>query len=239
MSVPIGNDGGYNYFSDGLHRLDGFLRYRAGITDSANMALASLFIALAALLFTVGSFWWIHARRGKLQSFPPQTFAGYLQRDSAAIRLPLSILNTGAVPIVVTDLRLRLEPIEGDELLMHCRTFRRSLTPEADDVDDFAHPWTVPGRTVVSKHLEFASTSDPDSILSGAPVNAVIEGLTDRQTTWTTLLRFPLHVEIMAHIGRYITYSNQEHVWQPNLRSDAAKAHSKLRAEIEARKEAS
>lgn len=122
------------------------------------MALASIFIALAAVLFTIGSFWWIHARRGSLRSFPPQTFAGYLQQDSAAIRLPLSIFNTGAVPIVVTDLRLRLEPTQGDELLMHCRTFRRSLTPEADDVEDFAHPWSVPGRTVVSKHVEFAST---------------------------------------------------------------------------------
>lgn len=68
-------------------------------------------------------------------------------------------------------------------------------------------------------------------------MNAVVEVLTDRKTTWTAIVRFPLHVEIMAHIGRYITYSNQEHAWQPNLRSKAAEAHSKLRAEIKARKE--
>lgn len=202
------------------------------------MAIASVVIALTALLFTIGSFWWIHARRGRLQGFPPKTFAGFLQRESATIRLPLSIFNMGAVPIVVTDLRLRLEPNEGDELLLHCRTFRRSLRPETDDVDDFAHPWSVPGRTVASKHVEFASTSDPESILTGTPANAILEVLTDHDTRWTTLLRFPLHVEIMEHTGRYITYSNQQHVWQPNLREQAAEAHSKLRVEIKARKNA-
>lgn len=196
------------------------------------MTIASAVVAIAALLFTVGSFWWIQARRGKLLSFPPSTFAGCLEADSAVIRLPLSIFNDGAVPIVVTDLRLRLVPLKGDTLLLHCRSFRKSVQPVANDVEDFAHPWCVPGRAVVSKHVEFASLASPASLLAGTPVTAIVDCQRDQDHEWIELLQFELHIEIMAHIGRYITYSNQEHAWQLGLREEAAVAFKALRTQI-------
>jgi hypothetical protein len=55
------------------------------------MALASLIISISALLFTVTSFWWLQARRGRLTCFPVQTFSGYLKRDGVALRMPLSL----------------------------------------------------------------------------------------------------------------------------------------------------
>ena len=30
-------------------------------------------IAILALLFTIGSFWWLQARQGRLRSYPPNT----------------------------------------------------------------------------------------------------------------------------------------------------------------------
>lgn len=202
------------------------------------MTIASVIIAVAALLFTITSFWWIHARRGKLRAFPPRSFSGYLNVDSAGIRLPLSIFNDGAIPIVVTDLRLRLQPTTGPELLMHSRSFRRSLRPEADDVLDFAHPWCVPGRAVVSQHVEFASIVGPGSLLDGQPVKAVLDGTLGQNDDWTTLAEFPLHTEIMAHPASYITYSNQEHVWEPGLREEAAAAHTDLKRQIRTQSQA-
>lgn len=181
------------------------------------------------------SFWWIQARRGRLRAFRPNSFSGYLKAGTAAIRLPPPVFNSGAVPIVITDLRLWLRPPEGHPLLLHCRSFRKSLRPETEDIEDFAYPWCIPGRTVIAKHVEFASLAPPQSLLSGAPVIAVIEALQDQEDVWRQLLSFELHVEIMAHTGRYITYSNQPHVWQAGLRELAVAAFAQLRAEIASR----
>lgn len=201
------------------------------------MAIASAIVASAALIFTVTSFWWIQVRRGKLISFPPQTFSGHLSKDSSAIRLPLTIFNTGAAPIVATDLRLRLQNAAGNETIMDAQTFRRSLKPVTDDVDDFMHPIAVPGRTVVSKHIEFTSAVPPTELLVGTPVRATVEAMQDHGSVWVGLLSFPLHVEIMAHTSAYITYSNQPHLWPPDFKSKAQAAHAQLRQQI-MRKEA-
>jgi hypothetical protein len=197
------------------------------------VAIASVVVAIAALIFSVASFWWIQARRGKLTSFPPQTFSGHLSIDSSTIRLPLSIFNNGAAPIITTDLRLRLRTPNNEEILMGAQTIRRSLKPESDDVDDFMHPICIPGRAVVSKHIEFESRVPPQKLLLGTPVTAIVEGMQDHGSEWIELVSFTLHVEIMADPACYITYSNQEHVWPPNLQEKAVSSHKQLLARIE------
>ena len=71
------------------------------------MALASFIISNSALLSTITSVWWLQARRGRLTCFPVQTFSGYLARDGAALRIPLSIFNsekvTVTVPVIVAN----------------------------------------------------------------------------------------------------------------------------------------
>jgi hypothetical protein len=193
------------------------------------MALASVIISITALLFTVASFWWLQARRGRLTCFPVQTFSGYLQQHKAALRFPLSIFNSGAVPLVVTDLRLRLLPPTGDEMRMHFRTLRRSVRAGEDDVEDFAHAYSVGGRAVDTRMVEFAMHVSPAPLLRGHPVVAVVEAQIGRRESWVELGRFPVHVETMAHPESYITYSNQEHVWPSGTVEEAAAAHHKLR----------
>ncbi len=46
-------------------------------------------VAILALLFTVGSFWWIQARRGRLQTFPPLSYAGAFTEQEVIVSLPL------------------------------------------------------------------------------------------------------------------------------------------------------
>ncbi len=195
----------------------------------AGVTLASVVIATAALAFTIVSFWWLQARRGRLTCFPVQTFSGYLHQDSAALRLPLSIFNSGAVPLVVTDLRLRLLPPVGEDVPMHFRTVRRSVRPGEDDVLDFAHPFSVAGRSVDTRIVEFAMHVSPAPLLCGLPVVAVVEAQVGHRTRWVELGRFPLHVETMAHPENYITYSNQQHVWPPGIVQEAATAQQELR----------
>src|SRR6266496_3174530 len=67
---------------------------------------ASIAVASLALVFTIGSFWWLNARQGRLKSFEPQSFAACRTPDILRLRFPLVFYNTGAKPIVVQDMRL-------------------------------------------------------------------------------------------------------------------------------------
>lgn len=195
--------------------------------------VASLVVACLALLFTIASFWWLQARRGRLACFPVQEFAGYLDADRVTVRIPLSIYNHGAAARVVTQLRLRLRPQEGDSVVLHALTFRRTLKPMSDDVEDFVHPYAVSGRTVASRHVEFSSLAGVGpsaALLSGHPVTVVVEALIDQDDErWTELGHFPLHVEAMAHVGTYLACSNHPRQWPENLLDEAAQAFAALR----------
>lgn len=171
------------------------------------MAVGSLVVAVCALLFTVASFWWLQARTGSVVCFPVQTFAGYVAADRAAIRLPLALFNNGAAPIVIVDLRLLLKPETGPDLVMRFTTVRKSLRPEPDDVQDFAHPFCVRGRSVVQVHAEFTADG-PTALLTGASVTACVEARLGQAAGWVSVGSMPLHVEGMSSPGSYITYPN-------------------------------
>lgn len=198
--------------------------------------VGSLVVACLALLFTVASFWLLQARRGRLSCFPIQQFAGYLDADQVTLRIPLSTYNHGAAARVVADLRLGLQPQQGEAVVLHALTFRRTLDPTGDDVEDFVHPYAVPGRSVVSRHVEFSSlpgVGPTAALLSGHPATAVVEALVDHDDEhWTELGRFPLHIEAMAHVGRYVAYGNQPRHWPEGLLDEAAQAFAALRGRM-------
>jgi hypothetical protein len=68
-------------------------------------------IAVAALVFTIGSFWWMNARTGRLIVTAPRSYAITTQENRMILLLPLVFYNSGPVPYVVRDLRVRF----GDE----------------------------------------------------------------------------------------------------------------------------
>ncbi len=197
------------------------------------MPVASFLISACALIFTVGSFWWLQARRGRLSCYPPRAFAGYLTPERSALRVPLSIFNTGAVPIVVTALRLRVVASRRvDDLIMPVMTFRRTLHPGPEDEEDFAHPYAISGRSVVSRHVEFTTHERPEALLTGGPVTATVEALLDHDASWAGLCAFPLHVEVMAHPSNYIAYGNDPVTWRPGLVHEALAEANRLRKQM-------
>jgi hypothetical protein len=65
---------------------------------SVFIALLSFLIACLALTFTIGSFWWLNARQGRLTSFEPHSFATWASQSSpyeTRVRFPLVLYNTG------------------------------------------------------------------------------------------------------------------------------------------------
>lgn len=162
-----------------------------------------------------------------------QTFSGYLQPGSVVLRIALSVYNSGARARVVGDLRMLLQSPDGGEFSMFYKTLRASLRTASDDVEDFAHSYGVAPRSVDTRMVEFGSLSGPTaSLLSGEPVTAVVQALVDHSGRWVELGRFPLHVEVMAHPGNYITYANQEQAWPAGIREEAVVAFRALRQRI-------
>lgn len=71
---------------------------------------AAVAIALLALAFTVGSFWWLHARLGRVRlAGTPRNYALHFDNERLTLTVPLLFVNDGPTPIVILDLRLKEE----------------------------------------------------------------------------------------------------------------------------------
>lgn len=146
-------------------------------------------IALAALGFTVASFWWLQARRGTLRTYVPQVYAAAITPERRCrLRFPLTFYNDGAAAQAITDMRV---VVVGDvEHALPMITFRRTLKPLSDDVDDFAHTFPVLGRQAVSRIVEFGSDEWAPPVASSIRVRLEVrEGHSD---SWSSLTEFPL-----------------------------------------------
>lgn len=166
----------------------------------------SLVIAVLALFFTVGSFWWLQAHRGALKVSEPHTFAAYVGENDVRIRLPLVMYNTGAVPIVVQNLRM-VFPEDNAPLDYPWRNTRTQLTPAAGDNDDLPAVFAVPGRQVAQKFIEFGGPF-PGFIPVGRDITVGIETKFGHRDTWQRLLTFTLHTQHVAQKGIYLAHSN-------------------------------
>src|SRR6266487_3495961 len=105
---------------------------------------ASIAVASLALLFTVGSFWWLNARQGRLKSFEPHSFAACRTPDRLRLRFPLVLYNTGAKPIVVQDMQLSFPEEPRWKLPLPWITTRSQLNPTSDEGYDFLAVFSLP-----------------------------------------------------------------------------------------------
>ena len=166
------------------------------------MDLAALAIALLALGFTVGSFYWLNARRGLLIAVQPQTYAFV---EGFRLRLPLAFFNNGAIPLLVSDLRIEIVGVGH----FAWQTTRSVLRPEEEDGFAFAVPFTVPGRGTTHLIAEFG---DDESWLPqpGSRHELRIEARIYPGDGWKETLSFPWWApptEAIMH--RYITHRNE------------------------------
>lgn len=183
-------------------------------------------VAACALVFTVGSFWWINARRGVLQSWEPHSFAAAVLPSVLLIRLPLVLYNTGAKPIVVQDLRLAFPDEPSSVIPLPWRTSRKHLDPNQDDDPHLPAVFAVPGRTAGQYFIEFGCPL-PGFPLELKDYRVRIEAELGHKRTWQSLLTVTLRVPHIAHPGNYIAYSNSpRHLTD----EDRAKGEAALRS---------
>ena len=168
----------------------------------------ALWIALASLLFTVASFWWMSARRGRIARVrAPNAFALLSTSAQLLLHLPLVLFNTGAAAIVVENLRIRIPGLRTPApWAISRRTFY------SRDASDHAFPFGVPigGRATAQLFVEFMLSRPGLTLESGRSypldVDALVRG------KWTTIVRFQLHVPEASDLGRFLPYSNDHEV---------------------------
>jgi hypothetical protein len=115
------------------------------------LSIGALLLSTLALLFTVGSFWWMNLRRGCLLAWGPLNYAGFLEAERVRLTVPLVIENTGPRTLVVRDLRLLAE-----EVPLTSTNLRGALYgPDFHEVLDHPSGFAVQGRSTVKLFAEF------------------------------------------------------------------------------------
>jgi hypothetical protein len=170
----------------------------------------SLTIAFIALLFTIGSFWWLNARQGKLKSFEPHSFAACRTPDILRLRFPLVLYNTGAKPIIVQDMRLSFPREPRWKSPLPWTTTRSQLKPASDDGHALPAVFSIPGRTAQQMFIEFGAPF-PDVIPLARDYEVRIEVKVGHRKNWKQLITFRFRGAHITHPDRYIAYSNSRH----------------------------
>jgi hypothetical protein len=176
------------------------------IIVSIFIAFLSLLIACLALTFTIGSFWWLNARQGRLKSFEPHSFAAAVTPALSRFRFPLVLYNTGAKPIVVQNMRLWF-PQKGPTVLPWTTT-RSQLMPRSDDEHRLPAAFSILGRTAQQTFIEFGV---PFPYPGGVPAlnyQAQIDVKLGHRNQWDHLITFTLWATRITDPNRYIAYSN-------------------------------
>lgn len=168
----------------------------------------ALLVSVAALIFTVASFWWLQARRGKLTMSGIPAFSGYVASDCwLGVRLPILLYNTGARTRLVDELRLVFPSWDPGQA--QWQTFHPTLKTKSgdEDTDDFAGPYPIDGRRAAMRFVKFTY---PFGITLPEPVETLcrVEARLDGSPAWTVVGSFTLYLGHMAHPDRFITYRN-------------------------------
>lgn len=153
---------------------------------------AGVCISCTALLFTIGTFWWMQWRKGKIVVGAPRTYTAisHQKHNFLLVRLPLVFYNTGAATIVVQNLRLTLEQNGRKSPVLYFNQTVSELDVEQEG--GWAKQFPVEGRKAVLLICEFLRKPRSGFAFSAGICNAKLEGKFDDDTSWKVIGTFKL-----------------------------------------------
>lgn len=156
--------------------------------------VATVFISVLALMFTIFSFWWMNWRKGKLIVGAPRTYALYApgEKDLLTVQLPLVFYNNGAATQVIQNLRLRLEQNNRSAVLV----FNNTETDLASDKSNsqWARQFAIEGRKAYSNIFEFYRNPS-EFVPSEGKCKATLERKLYEDLSWREILVFDLNIK--------------------------------------------
>jgi hypothetical protein len=168
-------------------------------------------IAAAALLFTIGSFWWINVRRGRLRLVgQPRSFA-LSTMGGLHLTIPLALYNSGPTPVWALNLQLRFSGAGLPAEVPFVAT-RPGVNPRAGDDRPLATQVVLAGRESRVICCEFIAHPFSASLAAG-DVTALVRAFEARswgKSQWRDLGSFPLRItaDVVQKQGQYIAHDN-------------------------------
>jgi hypothetical protein len=162
-----------------------------------SFSLVAILIAVLSLAFSVGSFYWMHWRRGKLQLNNPPWFAGHGSPEMQILSLPFVLFNTGAKALVVEKLRL-VQPDSPEEQAFRFAAMReRWITDIGKEPREWSRPFVVNGGQTFFRVFEFRRDAGSTRFSEGVVRFALEAKLMDR-ADWQQLIRFDVHISAFS-----------------------------------------
>jgi hypothetical protein len=186
----------------------------------------SLVAVVLALLFTVGSFWWIQVRRGRLRGYTSHAYSGAFGPDKLVLVVPIVFHNPAPAPLVVTDLRLRIDgttrigtrndsgvlPIRLRWIASHAAVYPQ------DETRTYAAAFAVDGRKAIDKFIEFQYDKPPTHLEDG-PYCATVEALVEprrwwAKSRWMAIIEYTFNTQLAIEArASLIPRSNDPDLW--------------------------
>lgn len=147
----------------------------------------------------------MNARRGSIQVGRPGSYA--FAAVNVRLRLPLALYNTGAIALIVTDIRFRPQSASDGRPYLWLATLS-NVRPTEGEPRDFTTPFAVPGRGTVEMVAEFEGAWCP---MPGTERWMLLEAKLHPSGDWRTVGQFDWWAPpVGAALTRYITYRNAE-----------------------------
>ena len=150
-------------------------------------------------------------RKGSLRlSSNLRSYAGCAASNKLVLQVPLIFFNTGAVPIVIENLRIKFEELPEDNKYLFFNAVSKSLA--SDEGRAFAKPFAVKSNDVVELVCEFQKENTSFKF-EAKNYTFDMEMLEGCKAKWSTLKKYNLYIaenDLKTINSSYIAHDNQK-----------------------------